>query len=137
MSEHEVKVSRNQAANREIERIRGQALWDEYCILRENWTSHDTRQRLDYLEKALTEIQEDLSIYIDTMGDEKDHVRRHKNELRTYEQSPEVRKALDGYHQRRAQKQLEAKVLYGGDCFLEDEHGNSIAAPDGCPEEER
>jgi hypothetical protein len=61
----------------------------------------------------------------------------HKNEESAYEQSPEVRKALYDYHQRRAQAQLEAKVLYGGDCFLEDEHGNSIAAPDGCPEEER
>ena len=53
-------------------------------------------------------IQEALKIINDLVKDE-------ESERVPYEHSPEVRKALDDYHQRRAQAQLEAKVLYGGE----------------------
>lgn len=42
-------------------------------------------------------------------------VKDEESERVPYEHSPEVRKALDDYHQRRAQAQLEAKLLYGGE----------------------
>ena len=53
-------------------------------------------------------IQEALKIINDLVKDE-------ESERVPYEYSPEVRKALDDYHQRRAQAQLKAKLLYGGE----------------------
>ena len=63
-----ITLNPNPAANREIERIRGQALWDEYCILHENPTSHETRERLEFLETALTEIRS--RIKLNTTGEQ-------------------------------------------------------------------
>ena len=46
-------ITRNPAANTEINRIRGQALWDEYALLHENYRTDATAERLLYLEKAV------------------------------------------------------------------------------------
>ena len=70
-----ITLNPNPAANREIERIRGQALWDEYCILHENPTSHETRERLECLETALTEIR--TLININTTGEQMDELKQH------------------------------------------------------------
>ena len=70
-----ITLNPNPAANREIERIRGQALWDEYCILHENPTSHETRERLEFLETALTEIRS--LIKLNTTGEQMNDLRQH------------------------------------------------------------
>ena len=70
-----ITLNPNPAANREIERIRGHALWDEYCILHENPTSRETRERLECLETALTEIR--TLININTTGEQMNELKQH------------------------------------------------------------
>ena len=70
-----MNLNPNPAANREIERIRGQALWDEYCILHENPTSHETRQRLEFLEVTLTKIRS--RIKLNTTGEPMNDLKQH------------------------------------------------------------
>jgi len=65
-------LSLNSAANYEIARIRGQALWDEYALLHENPPNRRTLERLAHLETELDEIR-GRGVPIDVRGLRRSH----------------------------------------------------------------